>query len=677
MSEHTRKAAEIIFSPSVLALQKEIKAKSLHHRKTMHVTGAKVEIMQGQDALWVLIQEAKGSGFALRTACTPGAPLDAPSILALEKGWEFGLDSALGQWRVRLETPADNQPLLRCRVSLTPKTNLFLEHWPRDLYSLGTNGDPTESAGIVHAAQRGLNSGLLYLSLEDSPFGGLLYFQNLTALNDYFEATGTIPDGRIGGHWPELGYALPTSEDKPLPAGQEILFSDAFLHWTEARPQDPRQSAHLFLDLLAGVYPHLERPESLYHDWPHRSEETLRDLDEAPEATLKHYGHRYLHPYTDAEYPDSMVQLTVLLPLREFSAWKGSPLPLADELRAGITRFFDPALGTIRRYLPNVGDDKDADEVDSWYLYHPMANMGRLTMEGDAPAKDLFLKSLEYGIKVAHHFHYQFPVQFNVSTLEVIKKTRKPGDPGQSDAGGLYAYVMLQAYEITGKERYLKEAEQAIKATKDMAFELEYQANITAWGANASLILWKITGNEFYKQQSEVFLASFFHNTLIWESQIGAAKHYSNFLGVTCLHDGPYMALYECYESFAAFHEYLTRGGQTFRLLCSFCSPSTSSMPSAGPGSIIRKSCPKKSWQKKFATAKSCVVSLFRWRICMRTGSRQGKSAKKSTAAGQLLHSRPARIIASITSLLYFSASIRFSISNTQRSPAYRSGYGV
>lgn len=311
---------------------------------------------------------------------------------------------------------------------------------------------------------------------------------------------------------------------------------------------------------MSGIYRHLDRPESVYHDWPRRAEETLRDLDKSPDATIRAYGHRYLHPYTAAEYPDSMVQLTGLLPIREYRAWKNKPIALADELRAGVGRFFDPELGTIRRYLPNVGKDKDADEVDSWYLYHPLANLGRLAKEGDEEGRDLFLQSLDYGIKVARHFHYQWPVQFNVKTLKVITGPRKSGEPGQSDTGGLYAYIMLQAYDLTGKERFLEEAKRAIQALKDMAFQLEYQANITAWGAISCIRLWKITGEEFYRDQSYVFLANFFHNCLLWESEIRAAQHYPIFLGVCCLHDGPYMALYECYEAFAAFHEYLQLG---------------------------------------------------------------------------------------------------------------------
>jgi hypothetical protein len=73
--------------------------------------------------------------------------------------------------------------------------------------------------------------------------------------------------------------------------------------------------------------------------------------------------------------------------------------------------------------------------------------------------------------------------------------------------------------------------------------------------------LWRITENRDYLAQSYVYLASFFHNSEIWESEIEAAVHYHNFLGVTCLQDAPYMAIYECFDSFAAFEHYLRDGG--------------------------------------------------------------------------------------------------------------------
>jgi hypothetical protein len=48
-----------------------------------------------------------------------------------------------------------------------------------------------------------------------------------------------------------------------------------------------------------------------------------------------------------------------------------------------------------------VGDDKNADAVDSWYLYHPLMNLARLALNGDERARDLFLRSIDFGIKAA------------------------------------------------------------------------------------------------------------------------------------------------------------------------------------------------------------------------------------------------------------------------------------
>ena len=187
--------------------------------------------------------------------------------------------------------------------------------------------------------------------------------------------------------------------------------------------------------------------------------------------------------------------------------------------------------------------------------------MGRLAKQGDGAAQDLFFNALDFGIKVARHFRYKWPVQFNVRTLEVLTGDRKPGEPGQTDVGGLYAYVMLQAYDLSKDRRYLREAEKAARALSGYHFSIAYQMNLTAWGANACLRLFQVTGDAFFREQSEVLLASYFHHTMLWQSRLGFAKNYPIFLGALCLHDSPYMAIYECYESLAGFHEYLSLAG--------------------------------------------------------------------------------------------------------------------
>ena len=477
------------------------------------------------------------------------------------------VDSAIGPQIVVVRCDDIELSVLRVTTTLTPDAPLLIPHFPRDLYALGKDDDPLEAVGRVEAAQRGLNSGLCYFHLDEPAFGSVLYFQNLTALNDYFVATETKPDGAVGGKWPELGYLPPTPTQigtaaiKPLPAGEPVTLSDAILVFHDDPACDEQDSARRFLQLLGAAYRQLEPPPTHYRDWVERSEMTLRDLRTSPSAFIRHYGHTYIHPYTAAEYPDVMVQMAIISPLRNYAAWTGHDIPFCDALERGLEKFHDRELGTMRRYLPNVGKDKDKLAVDSWYLYHPLLNLGHLALEGDARARRLFEASLDFAIRAARHFNYAWPIQFKVDTFDVIVQARNDDGLGQTDVGGIYAYVMVQAYQLTGKPTYLAEARKAIDAARDMRFELNYQANLTAWGASACMRLWRITDQEYYLRQGYVYLASFFHNTAIWESRIKHAAHYDVFLGATCLHDAPYMAIFECFDSFAAFERYLKDSG--------------------------------------------------------------------------------------------------------------------
>jgi len=253
--------------------------------------------------------------------------------------------------------------------------------------------------------------------------------------------------------------------------------------------------------------------------------------------------------------------MSLVQAIHEWGKWRGEPHPLEAEFKAGLGKFYNAKLGTLRRYLPNVGDDKDADAVDSWYLYHPLLNLGHLALDGDVAARRLFLKSIDYGIKAAHHFSYRWPVQYKVTDFSVITEVAEADGRGQTDVGGIYAWVMLQAFELTDDKRFLDEARTAIDAAMGLRFNVNYQANLTAWGAAACMRLWRITTRQVYLEQSYVYLGSFFHNSEIWESEIELARHFRNFLAVTCLQDAPYMAIYECFDSFAAFERYLVDSG--------------------------------------------------------------------------------------------------------------------
>lgn len=553
-------------TPTLLAVRDALDAagKSLGRFDTGDVS---VELRVSGDALWVVLGRVGKGGLALRAAMVAGET--RYEALTAEPGETARIRATdrLGEHLIILETRTAALASIRVRTSFTPKVATSLPFVPRDLYPLGPGNDPLRAEGKIEASQRGFNSGLLYFQIEQPAFGNIFYLQNLTALGDYFEATDTKPNAVVGGTWPEIGFLLPTPsqrgrpDPKPLQAGEEIILSDAIIVLRPDFPRDERDSARHFLQMLGAAYQSLTLPPIEFRDWIARAERTLHDLDKAPEATIRHYGHRYIHPYTAAEYPDAMVQMSIVAALHDWGVWQGEPHPLEAEFLVGMGRFYDRKLKTLRRYLPNVGSDKNADAVDSWYLYHPLLNLGKMALAGNRRAKRLFLQSVDYGIRAAHHFAYEWPVQYDVTDFSVITETAEADGRGQTDVGGVYAWVMLQAFELTDEKRFLDEARAAIDAARGLGFEINYQANLTAWGAAACMRLWRITDRDIYLEQSYTYLASFFHNCEIWESRAGHAVHYHNFLGVTCLQDAPYMAIYECFDSFAAFEHYLSDSG--------------------------------------------------------------------------------------------------------------------
>jgi hypothetical protein len=554
-------------SPAVLALRHELRAGLGKPVAQLELGQLAIDIMAGRDALWAIVRRPGKGGLAMRVAHAPGGCLETRATGVRTGGARVTLKTVLGTHIMEFGASAIGLPMLSVKVTLTPAVPLLLPFLSRDLYPLDAHDDPLGASGTVEAAQRGLNSGLIYFHVDEPEFGTILYFQDMTSLNDYFRATRTKPDAAVGGEWPELGYLPPTPPQSgtpptdPLPADKPVILSDARLVFHEGVACDEQDMALRFVQMLGAAYRHIDLPPTEFRDWVRRADRTLHDLDSAPEATIRHYGHRYIHPYTAAEYPDVMVQMSVIAAIRDFAAWRQEPIALEAELAGGLAKFHDTKLGTMRRYLPNVGKDKDKLAVDSWYLYHPLLNLGRLALDGDARAKRLFIGSLDFAVRAAQHFDYAWPIQFKVDSFDVIVEARNDDGLGQTDVGGLYAYVMLQAFELTGDKSWLDEARAAIDAAKGMRFDLNYQANLTAWGASACMRLWRVTNEHYYLRQSYVYLASFFHNCEIWESEIARARHYRNFLGATCLHDAPYMAIYECFDSFAAFERYLKDSG--------------------------------------------------------------------------------------------------------------------
>lgn len=344
------------------------------------------------------------------------------------------------------------------------------------------------------------------------------------------------------------------------------MLSDAYIAFGAEAPKNEAAMSKQYLDLLAAVYLQLPVQPTHYQPWPETVGKGLHDLIHNPACWSQVAGHSYLNAYACdyATPPEIMVQLAVLMPLQDYIDWGAHELEVMKKIMEGLPAFYNKELGTIMRWHPAVADKMEGEEeqkkpmvMDSWYLHHPLLNLSRLALKGNKVAKKLFLDSLDFAIKVAHHFNYQWPVFYRMDTLEVIKAETKPGAGGEKDVPGLYAHIMLQAWELTRDGKYLTEAKKSAKKLVGLGFNLFYQANNTSFGAGAMLRLYKETNEQIYLDLSYLCLANIFKNVHLWDCNYGYGKHFPSFFALFPLNDAPYTAVYEEQEVFCALHDLL------------------------------------------------------------------------------------------------------------------------
>ena len=561
-------------SPWMLSLEQELGEERPASSWSYSQQDFQFNIIEGDQSLWILVKFPKGSEVALRAAYCPYNHIIIKDMRVLAdgvennhiQGLEIQLGSVTGEYCVRLEFIHPDRPLIHCTTTLTPAAPLFIPYFPRDIIPLGPMEDLIHPEGVIYTRQVGPRTGMVYFSLSRPQAGTVMYFQNLTSLNDYAEKTGTSLVEVVGGIWPELGLSLPPATEEPLEAGKEIVISDAYILFNPSVPRDDLAMSRQFLDSLAQIYLALPRTETEYRDWPEIVKKSLRDLsDEKCWSTVRNV--KYLNAYVgDTETPsESMVQLSVLLPMLEYADWIGQEIPMSNDILKTLPKFYDEKAQVYGRWLPSEVHKLDGSEehkkprvMDSWYLYHSLLNLSRLALRGDEAANKLFLDSIDYAVEVARKFKYQFPVFYDLDSMEVIKAESKEGHGGENDVAGLYALVMMQAWDLTKEQRFLEEAKKAAKSLQGLGFNLMYQANTTIFSSGALVRLWKETGDELFLNLSYLTIANIFNNMWLWECNYGYAKDYRTFFALFPLKDAPYTAVYEEIEAIAAFHDYLS-----------------------------------------------------------------------------------------------------------------------
>jgi len=227
-------------------------------------------------------------------------------------------------------------------------------------------------------------------------------------------------------------------------------------------------------------------------------------------------------------------------------------------------------------------------------------------------------------------------VFYQLKTLKVLKAEFEPGKGGEHDVPGLYAHVMLQAYALSHEKRYLAEAEKAASRLKGSGLHLLYQTNNTLLSGVVLARLWRMTGKKRYRDLSTVCIANMIARVWMWECDYGFAKHYTNFMGASPLHECEYVAAYEEAEAIGIAVEYLkTIGDAAPRGACMLLAEYVKFLLHRG-----------KYYFPKNLPAKVVAASPKEGKIDRRlaipledlsTGWKQGaKSAKKSMAAASL-----------------------------------------
>ncbi|WP_264538197.1 hypothetical protein [Flavobacterium sp. N1736] len=383
------------------------------------------------DSLWIVVIWPDKGKMAFRAAFGMNSTFEVTNLLDDGELLVINLETRLGKYEICVSFPNNDIALLHYKTSFKANFPLLIPFWPRDIIPLTQNGSVENTNGSIHMSQMGSRSGMLFASLTKPKTGSVFYFQNLSSFSPYCEATKTTLENTVGGTWPEIGFQLPLTEEEPLPSDKAYVVSDAYVVFSTAIIENEIQKTQQFLNNLADVYCALPHPEVTYNNWPDITQKCLVDLHQSRGCWTQTKGISYLNAYLcDYDTPaEVMVQLAVLTPLNELKNWYGEIHPLYEELLDGIDSFYDPKVKTINRWLPELVDKLDESEeqkkemvMDSWYLHHPLMNLTRLALSGEKKAKELVLKSVEFAIKVAHHFDYEWPVFYKMDTLEVIKK---------------------------------------------------------------------------------------------------------------------------------------------------------------------------------------------------------------------------------------------------------------
>ena len=402
-----------------------------------------------------------------------------------------------------------------------------------------------------YADQDGYAAGLTYFYEKNFIKSTVLYFQDFSLSNVYFQWIHASPKNTVGSSGQDFGYSLPTSTAN-LKKGNRYILTSAYILLKPGRPSSENEMVQRFLEGLSAVYEHIYKPVFYRHNWEAIAEHTLQDLVSS-KCWVTINGQDFLRSYVDIPRFDSaemIAQLDVLVGIYTYEKSTGTASPLKERLEANLPFFYNTEHRQIVNDYPNQGISRG----DSWYTIELAIGLSRLAEMGSTVADNLLSASIQSIIQFARTVNYNFPVFFSYDTFQPISGS-------EPDVAGGYAYVMLTCYNLTNDSLYLEEAKKSIEHIKGKGLNLSYELQMTAATAAACARLYRITGDSSYLSLSYVPLANILQHSWLWECDYGAAKEYSTFFGMSPMPHADVITMKEQYETWEYIREYLSTVG--------------------------------------------------------------------------------------------------------------------
>jgi hypothetical protein len=442
--------------------------------------------------------------------------------------------------------------LIHLRTDVTTKRpTRIADAVPELQFVTGHTYRPTQGQNTLYKQQNGQEAPLVYLYNAEMDTT-LLYFQNLTALNPYLNYVTGDPRATVRLDAAGLGFRRPLGT---VPGNVTFTINDAFLWLSPGRPKDDVACAKQFVQAISLIYDRLEKPATLYTDWPLEvAPKTAHDLLD-PINGIETRGTRLLKSYVGSPQrePESLCNLDVLLSAQKYARTFGADPNLARliaDIKRGLPNWYVP-IGDRHTVSNNF---TAATTIDSWYYVYPVVQMAQLALAGNSQAHDMTLGSAPKLMELARSLDYEFPF-----VMDVLHARRVNDSFREYDTLGGYAYVMLACYQFTHEARYLDEAKRAVAHIAGKAFKFTYETQMTGLTLEALAWLYQITGERHYLELSYVPLANLLALIWFWQPDYGYARAYSLFLGNNPLPSADQVATLELHNVWASLRNYYLR----------------------------------------------------------------------------------------------------------------------